>query len=188
MASTLTVDSIVGATTAGTVKVPGAMIQTVTGKLTTQLAVDGVSGATDYFVDIGLNASITPKFSNSNILITVTMFIAGDTGNSGFQQMFRIHKGASPLTESHGDGAGNRKPVAGYINHYTDTTGYRIGYLGGTYIDTNVGTTNATTYSIHCRSYSDHPMIFINRTNVYGNTADYEPTPQSTITLQEIAV
>ena len=34
------------------------------------------------------------------------------------------------------------------------TSTHRVGFLGGTHFDTNVGTTNATQYSIHMRSYS----------------------------------
>ena len=83
--------------------------------------------------------------------------------------------------------------MTGYINHY-DPAGagssmHAVGFLGGTHFDTNVGTTNSTIYSIHMRSYSGGPTIYVNRSQQFqsGGT-DYDPTPQSTITLTEIAV
>ena len=66
---------------------------------------------------------------------------------------------------------------------------HRVGFLGGTHFDTNVGTTNATQYSIQMRSYSGGPIIYVNRSQSFQDgDLDYDPTPQSTITLTEIAV
>ena len=65
---------------------------------------------------------------------------------------------------------------------------HSVGFLGGTHFDTNVGTTNATQYSIHMRSYSG-AVIYVNRSQQFQDgDLDYDPTPQSTITLTEIAV
>ena len=65
MGSTLTVDNIQGATTAGTVKMPaGHIIQTV--MATTQTTTE--SGANGY-VDTGFSATITPQFNTSKVLV-----------------------------------------------------------------------------------------------------------------------
>jgi len=196
MASTLTVDNIVGATTAGNVHIPDAVVQVVHGTLTGQVAVTGNNtGGADYIVDIGLNATITPKFSNSKIKIDVTTFVGADRANSsGYIQSYMIYKAGSVLTDTVGNGAGGRRPVTGLINLYAVGTGntssqHNMAFLGGTHFDTNVGTTNATIYSIHMRGYTGGPVIYVNRSEQFqsGGT-DYDPTPQSTITLTEIAV
>ena len=68
MASTLTVDNIVGATTAANVKLPaGAVLQTIDTSNNTETTVQN-----NTFVDTGLTLSITPKFATSKILVTCT--------------------------------------------------------------------------------------------------------------------
>ena len=193
MASQLTVDTIVGATSAGTVKVPGAIIQTVHGKLTGQVAVAGTSG-NDRIVDIGLSATITPKFSNSKIIINVTLYMGADQSNaSGYIQSYFVYKAGSGLTETMGDGVGGRRQCTGLINLYSVGSGntssaHKMGQVGGMHMDSNVGTTNATTYSVHCRCYSGGPTVYVNRSQSFQTSGtDYDPTPQSTITLQEVA-
>ena len=66
MASTLTVDNIVGASTAGNVKIPGTIVQVVgrTGgdRVTT--------GNTSTWTEANMDLTITPKFNDSQFLIT----------------------------------------------------------------------------------------------------------------------
>ena len=201
MASTLSVDNIQGSASANTVDMSGVtnlhppagmVIQVVHGKLTGQVATTGVNGSA-YIVDIGLNATITPKFANSRIKIDVTAYVGADQSNSsGYIQSYMIYKAGSGLTDSFGDGVGGRRPMTGLINMYDSTAAvaqHAVGFLGGTHFDTNVGTTNATQYSIHMRSYSGGPIIYVNRSQQFqAGALDYDPTPQSTITLTEIAV
>ena len=76
MGSTLTVDNIVGATTAANVKLPaGTILQTVRGEYRTYTTFTSTS-----FVASSLTATITPKYNNSKILITV---IANGVFNNG---------------------------------------------------------------------------------------------------------
>ena len=204
MASTLSVDNLQGSASANTIDMSGVtnlhppagmVIQVVHGKLTGQVAVTGNNtGGADYIVDIGLNATITPRFANSRIKIDVTTYVGADqAGASGYIQSYMIYKAGSGLTDTFGNGVGGRRPVTAYINHY-DPAGagssmHSVGFLGGTHFDTNVGTTNATQYSIHMRSYSGGPVIYVNRSQQFQDgDLDYDPTPQSTITLTEIAV
>ena len=205
MASTLSVDTIQGSAATNTVDMSGVtnlhppagmIVQVVHGTLTGQVAVTGNNtGGADYIVDIGLRASITPKFANSRIKIDVSTYVGADQASaSGYIQSYMIYKAGTKLTDTVGNGAGGRRPVTGVINLYSIGTSntssqHKMGFLGGTHFDTNVGTTNATTYSIHMRSYSGGPIIYVNRSQQFqsGGT-DYDPTPQSTITLTEIAV
>ena len=181
MASTLFVDNIQGSASANTIDMSGVtnlhppagmVIQVVHGKLTGQVATTGVNGSAAYIVDIGLNATITPKFANSRIKIDVTAYVGADQSNSsGYIQSYMIYKAGSGLTDSFGDGVGGRRPMTGLINMYDSTAAvaqHAVGFLGGTHFDTNVGTTNATQYSIHMRSYSGGPIIYVNRTAFIG--------------------
>lgn len=205
MASTLSVDNIQGSASANTIDMSGVtnlhppagmVIQVVHGKLTGQVAVTGNNtGGADYIVDIGLNATITPRFANSRIKIDVTTYVGADqAGASGYIQSYMIYKAGSGLTDTFGDGVGGRRPVTGHINLYSIGSGntsaqYKMGFMGGTHFDTNVGTTNATAYSIHMRNYSGGPIVYVNRSQGFQDgDLDYDPTPQSTITLTEIAV
>lgn len=205
MASTLSVDNIQGSASANTIDMSsvtnlhppaGMVIQVVHGTLSGQVAVTGNNtGGADYIVDIGLNATITPRFANSRIKIDVTTYVGADqSASSGYIQSYMIYKAGSKLTGPTGDGVGGRRPVTGFINMYNPTSGstvvvHRVGFLGGTHFDTNVGTTNATQYSIHMRSYSGGPTVYVNRSQQFQDgDLNYDPTPQSTITLTEIAV
>ena len=205
MASTLSVDNIQGSASANTIDMSsvtnlhppaGMVIQVVHGTLSGQVAVTGSNaGGADYIVNIGLVATITPRFANSRIKIDVSTYVGADqAGSSGYIQSYMIYKAGSKLTGPTGDGVGGRRPVTGMINLYNPTSSasvvtHRVGFLGGTHFDTNVGTTNATQYSIHMRSYSSGPAVYVNRSQSFQDgDLDYDPTPQSTITLTEIAV
>ena len=182
---------IVG-TDAGSIVSPGSVIQIAHGRLSNTVVATGVSG-NDYIYDIGLSASITPKFSNSNILINVNMYVGCDqTSSSGYQQSYFIYKNGSELDEVNGDEEGGRQGVPGSINMYdpgaASQTQYQIARLGGTHMDYNVGATTAQTYSVRTRSYNSGPTIYINRSQTFqGSGTNYDHVPQSTITLTEIA-
>ena len=61
MGSTLTVDNIVGATTAANVKLPaGSIVQVATDKVAGDVSSSGTS-----YVDTGLSIAFTPKFASS---------------------------------------------------------------------------------------------------------------------------
>ena len=61
-------------------------------------------------------------------------------------------------------------------------------YLGGRHADLAVGSTSSQTYSVHTRSYSSGPDIYINQQpqafQLQGT--NYDHVPQSTITLTEV--
>ena len=168
----------------------GSVLQVVHGTLPTSFTATGAA-ASDYLVDIGLSASITPIASNSKILIQTHLYVGMDFASaSGYQQSYLIYKAGSVLNSVHGTSESGRRPVAGMINMYSTATTahHKMGMLSGTHMETNVGTTNATTYAIYMRGYSGGPIIYVNRSQTYqsGGT-DYDHNPSSTITLMEIA-
>ena len=82
------------------------------------------TGGADYIVDIGLNATITPRFANSRIKIDVTTYVGASS--SGYIQSYMIYKAGSKLTDTFGNGVGGRRPVTGYINMYDPTSAASI--------------------------------------------------------------
>ena len=77
MASTLTVDNIVGATAAANVKLPGSPIQVVYNSVQTHAQYDSTSyAATD------VQVQITPKFADSKFLIEAVYSGGTNAGNS----------------------------------------------------------------------------------------------------------
>ena len=77
MASTLTVDNIVGATAASTVHAPGHVIQVQSVASSAQLTLS----TTNTWVATGIQLNITPKFSNSKIYIVSNIDFDANAAN-----------------------------------------------------------------------------------------------------------
>ena len=137
MASTLTVDTIVGATAASKVKLPaGAILQTVNYVNNTNHVKSGTS-----YTGTNLQATITPKYVDSKILILVATGVDTNTGGRGAN--ITVYRD-------------NTTNLA--INNSSNYMGYGIGYGGRLQVSTNImfldspATTNATNYRIYLRS------------------------------------
>jgi hypothetical protein len=131
------------------------------------------------FTDIpDLEVTITPKFSNSKILISSTVNSSNNSGSHG--TIFRYVKDGSAIAL--GDTRGNRTPCtfgSGYGGQYiTDVAG--MDYLdsgsltAGTPIVYKLQVTSVTTID-----------VLINEVNTDNNN-DYIPSPISTLTVTEI--
>ena len=140
MASTLTVDNIVGATAASKVHIPGGVVQVVEGTSSTQSSTNSTSA-----VDTGLTATITPKYSTSKILAITSLpyWATEEPGTDVTAYLFfkRTVSGQGTLELSgcifgdHG-GNGNRSDAWGTVSF--------------TKLD-SPSTTSATTYKIQHR-------------------------------------
>ena len=173
MASTLTVDNIVGATTAANVKLPaGSILQTVTKTFGDQTSV--TSSGTTYTDVTNGTIVITPKFNNSKILIIPNLSILTQDSASTYVYFgVRCLRGSStvlgPSLNLDGNGSYD----------------YGIGVPSGTiqydhrvtahHIDTPA-TTSATTYKFQVINYSA------------GRTTTVNHTGGSTILAMEISV
>ena len=134
MASTLTVDNIVGATTAANVKLPaGAVLQTIQTNSNS-----AYSSASTSFVDTGRSVTITPKYNTSKILITVSATMSASAAN--VQPIFTIYRDSTNIGHSN-RGFGQSFNGAG-SSHMM---------LGCSYLD-SPATTNAITYKIYVRT------------------------------------
>ena len=136
MGSTLTVDNIVGATTAGTVKMPaGHIIQTV--MATTQTTTESTANG---YVDTGFSATITPQFNTSKILVIHTaagIFKNHDTdgNNTGSSALLQVKRNGVVTSFNQSRWGYNS------TGHYTPIN-WAFNYLDAP------ATTSATTYSI----------------------------------------
>ena len=144
MASTLTVDNIVGATTAANVKLPaGSILQTTT-------AVShgaAVTSSSTSLVATGQTATITPKYSNSIILIYYSAtFTSLDNNATGGTQMefYRSVGGGSynVITTMTGLGSG------GFLEYNSNGSSYNHS-VGTMMVSDSPTTTSAVTYALY---------------------------------------
>jgi len=137
MASTLTVDNIVGATSSSNIHIPGHMVQYVESSTTTQVTL-----TTGSLTDI-MSTTITPKFQNSKFLVEWNCFVyypgAAASWNALRTQLFRNSTGVYVDGYSLGSGA-----IYG-AQAYMD-------YTNQSYLDTP-NTTSPITYKIQMASY-----------------------------------
>jgi len=163
MASTLTVDNIVGATSSDKIHIPGHVVQVVQGVYSTN---NSITSST--LTDTGISQAITPTSSSSKILVLINavLGLSGTNGAEVYTQIvrdstaIRLYERALVLYVASGGG-----------NH----TGGSYSYC---FLD-SPSTTSATTYKLQGRTNSGTLRI----NDFYsgsGNSA-------STITLMEIA-
>ena len=164
MGSTLTVDNIVGATTAANVKMPaGYVIQTVNTANEVAAATQSTS-----FVSTTVTATITPKYNTSKILVICQCSLHQTTsGSTGSHVSAQIHRGSTAIGKATEVGT---RELAGTGN---------ADNVGGAYclkVLDSPSTTSATTYTIYMKALSSDVSATVNR-NSSG----------STMTLMEIA-
>jgi hypothetical protein len=148
MASTLTVDNIVGAASASTIHIPGHIIQTVTGTHSTQLTTTSTS-----YITSGITATITPKSSSSKILI-LSNFQAQVTSQNNQSGYFTVFRGSTNL----GNGGQFLRLEVNVDNWFGSQT---IQHLD------SPNTTSATTYDLQFRSQTS---ALTTRINLSSNT------------------
>ena len=169
MGSTLTVDNIVGATTAANVKLPaGSVLQTVVA--TEQRGSNANTTSSSYTNLSGLSCVITPKYNNSKILVQANIHIHTQISNYSELTLFRDSTNLATNSQARfmlqrGDG----DPDGG-------NNGYGFWGMVPLSILDNPATTSATTYTIQVRK------------NATGSNAIYiYEGGVNTITCQEIA-
>ena len=166
--STLKVDTIQGKTTAGSVAMPaGHVVQTV--NATHATAVQTTSSS---FVATPLNASITPKFSTSKILVRFSVPAYATSGEHCAATVFRESGTASSGSSISGTNLGDA------------TWGFSSVYAGSSDIMASVhctgvldspSTTSATRYTVAFK------QVNTGTSDVFVNGA------MGTLTLQEIS-
>ena len=164
MGSTLTVDNIVGATTAANVKLPaGCVLQTVqdvhTGN-TTQSAAGSLSYVTQQ------SATITPKYNNSKILIQI-FYSWGDSKGAGGGLVPRLQRGSTTIAE--------------FNVYWADSIQTAVYSAAAHDFLDSPATTSAVTYNFQMANQGGTDILYHNP-NYTGHTNNI-----STMTLMEIA-
>ena len=108
MGSTLTVDNIVGATTASTIKIPGHVIQVVN---VDKLDTGSANVTLPTWADSGLTCTITPKFNNSKILVQANTALGINASIFNYMRVVRNIGGGSFSMLSEAATPGNRSAV-----------------------------------------------------------------------------
>ena len=124
----------------------------------------GSTTSTSY-VDSPLSATITPKFSNSKILVIATVTAGASGGRGG---SVRVVRGATTVN-AFANGTGQNNAGSTYD---TQAIGFSMTYLD------SPATTSATTYKLQYAAISGTLLY-----NWYDNS----PIAASTLTLMEIA-
>lgn len=154
-----------------TLHAPGHVIQVVEGAVTGSSSTQSTS-----YIDTGLSASITPKFTSSKILVRMDAYAYNSV--SGYNNFLMLVRGTTPI--GHG-GAGNtdNDNASAFAIAHCGLDG-RDGSFSVSVLDSPT-TTSATTYKIRFRSEAGSDTAYF---NYIANTTT---RPRSTLTLMEIA-
>ena len=157
MASILKVDTIQGATSVGSVHIPGHIIQQITMYTSTVVVTTATS-----FTGFGCSQAFTPKYATSKILITAN--IAGENfGHNDLGTRYAILQDSTQL---------HYFPYVGYLSASSsqNISTHTLQWIG------NAGSTSARTYQVKIASSR---AGYSSRVNNYNGP--------SYMTIQEIA-
>ena len=160
MTSRLLVDKIEGKTTAGTVKTPLGNILQVEFVYVTDTNTINTS---DTYTDIsGASVTITPKFSNSKILIETfcQVYLGNNVSSDAWCSCnMRLLRGSTVIT------APNLHTADYFVATYGGDNSREMAY-GMLSRDDTPNTTNATTYKLQCNfrhGHDSNASIMVNR-------------------------
>ena len=171
MGSTLTVDNIVGATTAANVKLPAGCIlqtQTISRVRTARQTINSTSFA---IVNDGVGnfeLAITPKFSSSKILGSVSLSGIATISNAT-SIAFSLYKNGSFL-----------QSFDSHLGYNYDEVGDRH-HFAPVFVD-SPSTTSAVTYAIYAATVSGGSAY------IFDTHISPPSNPSSTFILQEVSV
>ena len=176
----LTIDTSQNATFAGTLAATGklasssmptgSVLQVINANLTTKVSTTSTS-----YIDTGLTATITPKFSTSKVLVIVSLNNIAGTANISF---FKILRASTVLINNTDGGEGTT-----YTAFASAFNGSGRGSHGGlNYLD-SPASTSALIYKVQMMTDNANSTAILNNWNLDSNAGAV-----STITLMEIAV
>jgi hypothetical protein len=175
MSSTLYVDNLIEKTSGNGVHIPGHVLQVQYGEYYTVASYSFSSSG--YDPQTTAQATITPKFANSKILVTCNG--TGGGVGAGYEMSWHLKRGSTWI-------GGN--PVGRNNDSHTHASGSSQAGAGVTlsfsYLD-SPNTTSATTYILGFQG-GESATYHVNKGNTTG-TSNYHNTGGCTITLMEIA-
>ena len=185
--STLSVDTIQGKTTAGTVKLPaGSILQTISGTFTGTTSKSGTSFSD---IDSSLNLSITPKYSTSKLLYTGNIMVGAQDDATALirilQNNVEVGSGAS---------ASNRSTAHTGLNYWYLTTMSGSSQYYETFpctihhlTDSAIGTTSAITVKPQIVNADVSGVSFYINRSMNDDDSVWVGRFVSTFTVQEIS-
>tara|TARA_B100000085_G_scaffold278738_1_gene300959 strand:+ start:471 stop:1016 length:546 start_codon:yes stop_codon:yes gene_type:complete len=180
--SILKVDTINEKTSGNGVIIPSHIVQV---KQTVVTSTISSSAGNSYAEMTEFRTNITPSSTSSKILIRASLIV----GINYYQGKGRILRDSTPIAQ--GDARGSRPQStwtmvsydAGASGAYTQ---YDMRAVGFEFLD-SPATTSQITYSLDLGGYSTSLAVHINRAANDQDSANYNATPISTLTLMEIA-
>ena len=177
MGSTLTVDNIVGATTAANVKLPaGSTLQVVSAVKTDTMAISGA------YADV-LSATITTKYNTSKILVQVLLNASHTHRYSGC----KLFRGSTQIALGDATGSVSRVFMSIDSNQDEATQAYIMRTMSGHFVD-SPSTTSATVYKIQCGLDDGSSTVCSINKMTRSETDNYSLRGITTLTLTEISV
>ena len=183
MASTLTVDNIQGATTAGKIHIPGHVINTQSVNFTGTQAHAYTSG--NSYIDItNLSITMTPAASDSKFLVSCIISCASDA----HFVFLRLVRNGSAIATPDGSGSFNRQTASfGYSSLNNGSQNYDMIQVPFQTLDAP-NTTSNVTYKVQFTGRADTGTVRINRTTRdLDHSNGYDQRGVSTLTVMEIA-
>jgi len=140
--------SVSASTLTGTQTIPkatlptGSVLQVVSATTSTNTSTTSTS-----YVTAGVAVSITPLFSTSKVLVTIT---GGQCDYNATQAIFTIYRGSTDLALN----------AYGFACFYNTATAEMQGPLSGQYLD-SPATTSSTTYTIYFKRGAGSGTVYI---------------------------
>jgi len=185
--STLTVDTIQGKSTAGTVAMPAGSVVQV--QAVTSDTITAVSGIT--FSDF-MSIAITPKFSSSKIHISCSINLSCQNSTGGSTDEGMRYSGVKLYRDStqiavNSNLSGNRVAVWFSTNTVgqTDNESYRMANASGQYID-SPSSTSAITYKISIGQTNQSSSYIVTNSPPIDDNQTYTHQGVSQLTVMEI--
>tara|TARA_R100001129_G_C5256373_1_gene229801 strand:- start:135 stop:659 length:525 start_codon:yes stop_codon:yes gene_type:complete len=152
----------------------GGIIQVVTSTKTDTFS----STTAGSFLDISLNATITPQSNSSNILILASVNCAGS--DTGLRFMTGIFRGSTQIAQGDASSSRQRCSWQGVGTHANAQHS-----VNHNFIDTGISTTSATTYHIKLFNEASGYNVYVNRSHTDGDSSTHGRSISS-ITLMEL--
>ena len=157
----------------------GGQVLQVVSTTITSIVTTTVSNNSTFYAISGLSATITPKFTNSKILVKVNLCGSGSNGYS-LVYAVQLQRGTTPI--GIGDAAsGFRQASVG--NQRASADSNSVSSIAWNYLD-SPATTSATTYQIAVTVEGGN---FVLNTSANNTSGIYASRSASGITLLEIA-
>ena len=181
--STITVPTgkTIVVTDEGGMRVPGSVIQVVNAE---KLNTASTNANMPSWVDSGLSCTITPKASNSKIIVTVNVALGVTTAAFNYFRVVRNVGGGSYSMISEGASPGSRNAIHGMV-YDTDNEG-QVQLQTFSHLD-SPSTTSAVIYKVQMANGGGGGYIYMGQSNRDTDGAAADPRAASRIVLQEIA-